>query len=156
NKPPWTVPAKAAYGKFDSKRAQNYFGLPNVKTPSFFPILSLLPQRCMVYIKETSPAPKFEHAFRELWIAMWEQQMDLSKPDVMAEVLARRFNAEEVERVMRAADDPVYKQKLLDNTQKALGLGAFGAPWMWVRNAKGEAEPFFGSDRYATFLMYVG
>lgn len=41
NKPPWTLPAKAAYGKFDGKRAQQYFGVP-IEVPSFFPILSLL------------------------------------------------------------------------------------------------------------------
>lgn len=42
NKPPWTLPAKAAYGKFDMQRACNYFGTPENKTPDFFPILSIM------------------------------------------------------------------------------------------------------------------
>lgn len=41
NKPPWTLPAKAAYSKYDGKRAQRYFG-HDFEIPSFFPILSLL------------------------------------------------------------------------------------------------------------------
>ena len=42
NKPPWTLPAKAAYGKFDGDRARKYHGVKEITTPSFFPILSLL------------------------------------------------------------------------------------------------------------------
>lgn len=41
---------------------------------------------------------------------------------------------------------------LVAETEKVLGLGAFGSPWFWVRNAKGEQEPFFGSDRLVLFL----
>lgn len=41
NKPPWTLPAKAAYSKYDGKRAQRYFG-HDFEIPSWFPILSLL------------------------------------------------------------------------------------------------------------------
>lgn len=41
NKPPWTLPAKAAYSSFDGKRAQEYFG-NYFEVPPWFPILSLL------------------------------------------------------------------------------------------------------------------
>lgn len=41
NKPPWMVPAKATYGEFDMLYAERYFGLPGIKKPSAFPILSL-------------------------------------------------------------------------------------------------------------------
>jgi hypothetical protein len=41
NKPPWTLPAKAAYATYDGKRAQKYFG-HEFEVPAFFPILSLL------------------------------------------------------------------------------------------------------------------
>jgi len=42
NKPPWTLPAKAVYGAFDSNRAMKYFGIQDMQTPKFFPILSIL------------------------------------------------------------------------------------------------------------------
>lgn len=41
NKPPWTLPAKAAYLKYDGQRAQQFFENP-ITVPSWFPILSLL------------------------------------------------------------------------------------------------------------------
>lgn len=41
NKPPWMVPAKATYGEFDMLYAELYFGLPGIKRPTVFPILSL-------------------------------------------------------------------------------------------------------------------
>ena len=50
--------------------------------------------------------------------------------------------------ILKAAGEKEWKDKLLANTQKALDLGAFGAPWFWVRNGEGKEEPFFGSDRY--------
>lgn len=42
NKPPWMLPAKAAYGKFDAMRAQKYFGTRPMSPPKEFPIKSLL------------------------------------------------------------------------------------------------------------------
>jgi glutathione S-transferase kappa 1 len=45
---------------------------------------------------------------------------------------------------------------LLANTQKVLDQGAFGAPWMWVRNTAGREEPFFGSDRFHFVYAFLG
>ena len=101
----------------------------------------------MVFTKATFPAPLYERAFSELWIGMWEQGLDVSKPELLAEVLARHFSDDDVKRILEAANTPEWKKKLLDNTQRALDKGAFGAPWLWVRNAEGVEEPFFGSDR---------
>lgn len=101
----------------------------------------------MSYVKDVYPQDKYEASFRELWVAMWEQGMDISKPELIAETLSRHFSADEVKRITEGANTAEYKKKLSENTQKALDLGAFGCPWFWVRNDKGEEEPFFGSDR---------
>jgi glutathione S-transferase kappa 1 len=101
----------------------------------------------MVFAKATFSRQLYESAFQELWIAMWEQGFDVSKPEVLAKVLARHFSNDDVKRVMAAANTPEWKQKLSDNTKRALDKGAFGAPWFWVRNGEGKEEPFFGSDR---------
>ena len=45
---------------------------------------------------------------------------------------------------------------MVANTQKVLDQGAFGAPWMWVRNEEGKEEPFFGSDRFAFIWTFLG
>ncbi|KAF2202902.1 thioredoxin-like protein [Delitschia confertaspora ATCC 74209] len=147
NKPPWTLPAKAKYSPYDLARAKKYFGKPNIKTPSFFPILSLLPGRALNFIKARYPdllAP----VFLEIFSAMWENGKDVSKQDLLAEVLSKHFSEEQVREILENANSPLYKQKLNDNTQEAIARGAFGCPWFWVRNSKGVEEPFFGSDRF--------
>jgi glutathione S-transferase kappa 1 len=101
----------------------------------------------MVFVKATFPQALYESAFQELWIGMWEEGLDMSKPDLLGQVLARHFGSDDVKRILEAANQAEWKQKLLDNTQRALDKGAFGAPWFWVRNGNGVEEPFFGSDR---------
>ena len=74
--------------------------------------------------------------------------MDVSKPEVLAEVLKTQFTDGEVKDIMEKASGAPCKQLLNDNTKEALDRGAFGCPWFFVRNSKGQEEPFFGSDRY--------
>lgn len=102
----------------------------------------------MCYIKNNYPRDKFEAAFAELWIAMWKEQMNLEKPEIIKKTLLRNFSPEQVKEIVDGANSPKYKQKLLDNTKVALEAGAFGCPWFVVTNSKGVTEPFFGSDRY--------
>ncbi|KAL9074537.1 MAG: hypothetical protein Q9157_004352 [Trypethelium eluteriae] len=128
-------------------RALQYFGQTGLKSPPFFPILSILPQRCMTYIKEHYPSDKFEIGFVELWICLWKQHMDISQPSQLSQALARHFSPQEVETILAAGNSPEYKQKLKDNTNFLVERGAFGAPWYFVRNSQGTTEPFFGSDR---------
>lgn len=63
------------------------------------------------------------------------------------------FTKDDASKIMdgRAA----MKDALKNETQDALDKGAFGAPWLWVTNSKGESEPFFGSDRYAFLKINV-
>src|ERR1700722_19791005 len=41
NQPPWALPAKAKYGILDSDRGKKYFQRTDIRTPDFFPFLSL-------------------------------------------------------------------------------------------------------------------
>lgn len=79
---------------------------------------------------------------------MWENGKDVSNPEVLTEVLKFRLKEDEVKVAVESANSAPYKQRLNDNTKEALDHGAFGCPWFFVRNSKGEDEPFFGSDRY--------
>lgn len=135
------------YSKYDSERAKRYFGVPNIKTPEFFPILSLLPQRALVYVKEAH-AQNFSKIFLGIFHAMWENGLDVSKPEVLGEVLAKHVGKSEAKNILEKANSAPYKQRLNDNTKEALDCGAFGCPWFFVRNSKGVEEAFFGSDRY--------
>ncbi|KAK5719929.1 hypothetical protein LTR15_007202 [Elasticomyces elasticus] len=133
NKPPGELPAKAKYSKFDSKRAQKYFGL-SFETPSFFPILSLRPQRSLIYAKANYPRPVYETLWLECFRAMWEQHLDLSIPANMLTAIQRSFtDPKDVEAVMKSSDIPEIKKQLTANTEHAFkDCGAFGAPWSWI------------------------
>jgi glutathione S-transferase kappa 1 len=107
-----------------------------------------------VYVKEAHPQ-KFVQAFKNIFQGMWEQGLDVSKPDLLAQVLSKHFKEPEVKDILEKANSAPYKQRLNDNTKEALDRGAFGCPWHVVRNSKGEEEPFFGSDRYVPAAFQV-
>jgi len=66
------------------------------------------------------------------------------------------FTEQEVKEIMQAAGSEEYKNILKKTTQEALEKGAFGNPWLWVTNEKGESEPFFGSDRFHFVYQFLG
>jgi len=154
NKPPWTLPAKAAYSTHDSARAKRHFGVPTLQTPPFFPILSLLPQRALGFVKEAYPR-LFIAVFLTIFSAMWQHGEDVSNPDVLAKVLQQHFSNDEARKILESANSAPYKQLLNDKTREALDRGAFGCPWFFVRNSKGKEEPFFGSDRFHYMWEYL-
>ena len=102
----------------------------------------------MIYIKEHYSTSTFESAFRSLWAAIFEQHLDISKPETLRKVFEETFKSTELDAILEAGKNLTYKQKLEQNTQKAIELGAFGTPFCSVKNGKGEIEPFFGSDRF--------
>jgi glutathione S-transferase kappa 1 len=62
------------------------------------------------------------------------------------------FSTADVERIVQGASSQELKDALKRTTQQAVDRGAFGAPWLWVRNRQGKEEPFFGSDRFVKGL----
>lgn len=115
------------------------------------------PQRALTFIKQHHPQPTFHKAFLALFRAMWTTSThhDISKPELLHAVLSdsHLFSPSEVDAILAGADDKKYKDMLLTETEKVLGLGAFGSPWFWVRNAEGKEEPFFGSDRLVLLIF---
>ncbi|EQL36723.1 DSBA family oxidoreductase [Blastomyces gilchristii SLH14081] len=157
NTPPWTNPVKAKYSKYDGKRAANYFKVKPIVPPPFFPPLTILPQRVATYIKANYPRDRFEKTFLLYWTYMFYRQIDLSKPEnVIALLHEEKYSDAQIEAIMKAAQSPEGKQALTDRTKEALDRGAFGAPWYWVTNAEGKAEPFFGSDRFHFMWQFLG
>ncbi|TGO77172.1 hypothetical protein BELL_0120g00250 [Botrytis elliptica] len=159
NKPPWTLPAKANYNKFDSARTIEYHGLPNLQPSEFFPPVTLLNQRALCFIKSRYSVEVFEKSWLEIFNALWvPPQKNITIPEIFKEFLngLGAFDEKEVEEIMQKATEKEWKNKLLGNTKDALEKGAFGAPWMWVRNAEGKEEPFFGSDRFHFMWRFLG
>lgn len=81
---------------------------------------------------------------------MWVQHNNITLPEPLYSTLVstKLFSSSQIDEILTAAKDQAWKDRLSASTKKVLHQGAFGAPWMWVRNKEGVEEPFFGSDRY--------
>ncbi|EED16107.1 DSBA family oxidoreductase, putative [Talaromyces stipitatus ATCC 10500] len=155
NTPPWKVPAKAKLGQLELARGIKYWNVEPFTQPDFFPILTIFPQRALTYIKHTYPLTQFEKILDLYWQWFFYQHLNISKPDVLRQLLvspAAGFSVEQADEIVTAAMDKKWKDALTAKTQEAIDRGAYGAPFFWVVKSEGGKvlgeEPFFGSDRF--------
>ncbi|KAL7789883.1 thioredoxin-like protein [Trichoderma ceciliae] len=168
NRPPWTNESKGKYLHYDSRRAAHRVGLFNTQTPSDLLAVSLTvsPLRALHYIKANHPRATFLAALEACFIAFWTPpNTSLIPEENLRAVLQgakekpgksdskKLFTEEEVEKIMQGRSG--MKDVLLATTKRAVDQGAFGTPWIWVTNAKGEEEPFFGSDRFHHIYKFL-
>ncbi|KAB5558057.1 hypothetical protein GE09DRAFT_99126 [Coniochaeta sp. 2T2.1] len=179
NKPPWTVPAKAAYGwKYDGTRSLARAGLSGLSPPKdlFVNGMTVLPLRALTFIKAKYPRQTYETAFLYLYYCFWSPpNVLLSDPANLTKALcdarvgfkgpeskgeeedtARLFDLHQVDEIIQATQTKGMKDAVRDRTQEALDRGAFGAPWIWATNEAGKSEPFFGSDRFHFVYTFLG
>lgn len=136
NQSPVNIPAKARYMLQDLARYARRYGVPMTFNPHF-PINTLTLMRGAAGYLDT---PQFATYVTTIFNALWVEQKNLGKPEVVAEVLrAAGLDPAEFERLVN--DDGV-KERLKDNTEEAIRRGAFGAPTFFI----GE-EMHFGQDR---------
>ncbi|GAP87537.2 putative DSBA-like thioredoxin domain-containing protein [Rosellinia necatrix] len=90
NSPPWLVPAKARYSKYDTRRAAAALGLKDVSVPGDLMEMgkTLLPMRAMTYIKAAFPAAVYTAAFGYLFHAFWTLHKVPNGAPVLREVLS--------------------------------------------------------------------
>lgn len=162
NKPPGSLPARGKYLKYDLTRTCKYFGTEQLSPPPFFPMLSLLPQRCMTVIKREYDDERFRAVFEQLWRWVFVRHVDLAKPENMQSFLQEhKFDDDEVKKIFAAAGSSEIKQELNARTKKCYEeYGAYGAPWFWLTKTDGEgntvSEPCFGSDRWHYIYEFFG
>ncbi|QJD60072.1 2-hydroxychromene-2-carboxylate isomerase [Pseudomonas sp. gcc21] len=136
NSSPATVPAKGNYTRQDFQRFARRYGVPLNHNP-FFPINTLQLMRGAAAYQNTE---HFERYLSAIFTAMWVDELDMGKPEIVAEVLERNgFNPNEV---MGLIGDPAVKDRLRQTTEEAITRGVFGAPSIIVGD-----ELFFGQDR---------
>ena len=136
NQSPVNIPAKGRYMLQDLARFAKRYGVAMTFSPNF-PINTLtLMRRAAGY--ENSDF--FEHYVKTLFEALWVQQKNLGKPEVVAEVLsAAGFDTAEFERLV---NDEAVKERLKATTEEAIKRGVFGAPTFFIGS-----EMHFGQDR---------
>lgn len=136
NQSPVMIPSKGAWMLKDLARFASRYGVPMAFSPSF-PINTLTLMRGAAGYQNDE---RFERYVQAMFEALWTQQKNLSKPEVVAEVLsAAGFDPAEFERLI---NDEVVKERLKTTTEEAIKRGVFGAPTFFVGS-----EMHFGQDR---------
>jgi 2-hydroxychromene-2-carboxylate isomerase len=133
------IPIKGDYARRDFERSARFHGVP-FRMPPVFPIASQAPSRIVLWAKERDPALATRLA-QALYAAFFQDGLDISNPDVAADVAGRQG----VDRAAARAciDDPVVKDLLKREVDAAIAAGVFGSPFVVV-----DGEPFWGLDRF--------
>lgn len=136
NQSPVNIPAKGRYMLQDLARFAGRYGVPMAFSPSF-PINTLTLMRGAAGYQGSG---RFEHYVKTIFEALWVQQKNLGKPEVVAEVLsAAGFDPADFERLV---SDEAVKERLKNTTEEAVKRGVFGAPTFFIGS-----EMHFGQDR---------
>ena len=133
------VKGKLEYEMLELRRFVARHRLEKFRLNPHFPVNTLMLMRGLVAAREGG----VEAAYIEMGLrGMWEEGLKLDDRDV----LARRMDAaglDSASLLAAAQSDPV-KQKLADNTARAVSRGVFGIPTFFVGD-----EMFFGKERLA-------
>lgn len=162
NKPPGLVPNKFMFMTKDLNRLSEYFSVP-VQSPSnpfeaMFEKGSLKAMRFLtaVQAREKGGDAKVEQVSRELWKRIWSEDKDITLPASLSEAaLKAGLSESEIKEALELSTSKEIKEQLKSATQKALDYGAFGFPMM-VCHINGNAEMFFGSDRFELMAHCMG
>jgi 2-hydroxychromene-2-carboxylate isomerase len=129
-------PARGRYMWRDLERVCQSGGIP-FHRPSQFPRNGLLAARIACWYSNADWLPEF---VRSVYRANFQDDLDISDASVVARCLAAvGQNATEVLALAQTAES---KAKLRAQTDEAIKLGIFGAPFVMVGR-----EPFWGNDR---------
>ena len=136
NTSPAMVEAKFNWFKADAEKYAAHYGVPYQMNPYFiFNTVNLM--RGAFWAQKQG---RLEDYNKIMFEAIWVNAANLADPEVLKSTLeSGNFNAEEV---MAAMALPENKAALIEETDAAAKLGAFGAPTFII-----EGELIFGQDR---------
>jgi len=159
NKPPATLPAKATYLFKDIERIRDFYGIPLFHPADPFDTMfrkgSLSAMRLVTAASKYYP-DKVEPLSRAFWMRIWSRDEDITEPQSLHEVCQNiGLTGHQTQSLVSKIGDQEIKDKLKETTQKALDLGAFGAPLI-VAHVDGEPHVYFGSDRFLLLAHLLG
>ena len=140
NAPPFIrdaeVKGKNAYASLEMQRFIARHGLHRFKMNPKFPFNSVNLLRMLVSLHGDDQIDFIE----ALMSAIWEEGLDVTDAAAVAAVLTvAGFDAQSL---AAKAQEPAIKQALFDDTENAVGRGAFGIPTFFIGT-----EMFFGKER---------
>ena len=138
NDMPAALEPKAEYMLADLHRWAEHYDVP-FQMNSGFPVNTLLAQRAIHAAEELTPGTTAQIAM-SLFRAVWAEDRDVSKPEVVAQVASEA--GLDGEDIVAMSQQQQIKDRLRAESDEAVDRGAFGAPTFFV----GEAM-FWGNDR---------
>ena len=138
NASPAEVPAKGLYSQTDLQRWARTYGVPFRMNPHF-PINTLALMRGAV-AAQMQGDELLQRYLAAIFGAMFEQPRNLGEPAVVGAVLAAA--GFDPARFLQWIAEPAVKDRLKENTMRAVERGVFGAPTFFVGG-----QMFWGQDR---------
>ncbi|XP_046551187.1 glutathione S-transferase kappa 1-like [Haliotis rubra] len=159
NKPPATVPNKAAYMSKDLQRMREFMNVPLNQPANFVEAVlvkgSLQAMRFLTVVDMKHP-DKTEALSRELWMRIWSRDEDITQPDSFIEAGKKAGLSDAViNDALGRIKDQEIKDMLKQNTQDALDYKAFGAPII-IAHVESGPELIFGADRFDILARLLG
>ena len=131
-------PLRGEYAMKDWPRLGRYMDVP-WKMPEVFPVHTVAAARAFYWINERDLDQARLFA-KSLFQACFGEGRDISTPQAVADIAASLFV--DKDELLVALQDQAVKDKLRDETDKAIEKGVFGSPFFIV-----DGEGFWGSDR---------
>ncbi|MBX7533457.1 2-hydroxychromene-2-carboxylate isomerase [Qipengyuania sp. 1XM1-15A] len=139
------VKGKVPYAALEFRRFLDRHAMDRFSMHPDLPFNSILLQRILVAAKDQDEMQALVDLFQP---AVWERNIDCGDVDAVREVLeSGGFDAD---RLLSATQDAAVKQKLAENTEKAVERGAFGIPTFFVGD-----EMWFGKERLGQLEDYL-
>ena len=140
NAPPFVrnaeIKGKNAYAMLEIERFIAKHGLTKYRMPATFPFNSIAPQRMLLAVGGEERVNLAECLLKSIW----EDGTDPADAEALGAALdSAGFDGAAL---TAATQDASIKQALIDNTEAAVGRGAFGIPTFFV-----DGEIYFGKER---------
>ncbi len=128
---------KGEYQGIETQRFLKKHNITCYNSNPFFPVNTLQIMRGAVFAQTRD---YFEKYVDEVYRHMWSEPKKMDEADVIQAAFDE--SGLPATEIFDGMQDPAIKQKLIDNTNRSVEMGAFGSPTFFVEN-----EIFFGKDK---------
>ena len=139
------VKGKVPYAALEFRRFLDRHAMDRFSMHPDLPFNSILLQRILVAAKDQDEMQALVDLFQP---AVWERNIDCGDVDAVREVL--ESDGFDADGLLSATQDAAVKQRLAENTEKAVERGAFGIPTFFVGD-----EMWFGKERLGQLEDYL-
>ena len=136
---------KPTYERLETQRFIKRHGITRYRMNPFFPINTLVLMRGAIAAQTLGT---FERYVDEMFRHMWGDPKKMDDPAVMHAAL--KESGLENDRFFELIQAAEIKERLLQNTQRSVDRGTFGAPTFFV-----DDEIFFGKDRLRDVKEFI-